>query len=91
MAARPTSESFQSIVYSTDDGVSWKLFVDACRLLSICSFLVCSLSFTWYSFISLICTLGTYWRKNSFRVLLPSFKVSEVVRLSQFMCNSWFL
>lgn len=37
--------------------VSWSLFVDACRLLSVCVFLVCSLTFSWYSFISLICLL----------------------------------
>ena len=38
--------------------VSWSLAVDTIRLLSICSFLVCSLTFTWYSFISLIAVLG---------------------------------
>ena len=38
--------------------VSWSLAVDTLRLLSICAFLVCSLSFTWYSFISLIAVLG---------------------------------
>ena len=38
--------------------VSWSLAVDTLRLFSICAFLVCSLSFTWYSFISLIAVLG---------------------------------
>lgn len=38
--------------------VSWSLAVDTLRLLSIVSFLFCSLTFTWYSFISLIAVLG---------------------------------
>ena len=38
--------------------ISWSLFVDACRLLSICMFLLCSLTFNWYSFLSIIFMLG---------------------------------
>ena len=38
--------------------ISWSLFVDAFRLVSICCFLLCSLSFNWYSFSSLIAILG---------------------------------
>lgn len=38
--------------------ISWSLFVDACRLLSICMFLLCSLTFNWYSFFSIIFMLG---------------------------------
>lgn len=38
--------------------VSWSLVVDTLRLISICSFLVCSLQFTWFSFVSLIAVLG---------------------------------
>lgn len=38
--------------------ISWSLFVDALRLISICSFLLCSMTFSWYSFASLIAILG---------------------------------
>lgn len=38
--------------------ISWGLFVDACRLLSVSAFVVCSLSFNWYSFASVIALLG---------------------------------
>ncbi|CAI8010840.1 hypothetical protein GBAR_LOCUS7097 [Geodia barretti] len=34
--------------------IPWSLAVDVLRLLSIVSFLFCSLTFTWYSFVSLI-------------------------------------
>lgn len=37
--------------------VSWSLLVDAVRLASICFFLLCSLSFNWYSFSSIIAIL----------------------------------
>ena len=38
--------------------VPFKVFVDSCRLISVCGFLIYSLTFTWYSFGLLICLLG---------------------------------
>ncbi len=40
--------------------ISWSLFVDACRLLSVCFFLITSLSLNWYSFLSIIALLGEW-------------------------------
>ncbi|XP_064385213.1 uncharacterized protein LOC135334087 [Halichondria panicea] len=37
--------------------IPWSLFVDACRLLSVCLFLITSLSLNWYSFLSIIALL----------------------------------
>ena len=45
--------------------VSWSLFVDALRLISIVGFLFCSLTFTWYSFVSLIAVLGEASRPSN--------------------------
>lgn len=63
--------------------VSWSLAVDTLRLLSICSFLVCSLSFTWYSFISLIAVLGELQWLSNLQVL------SSLVRLTYWLVNSF--
>ena len=38
--------------------ISWSLFVDAFRLVSICFFVVCALSINWYSFWSFIAILS---------------------------------
>ncbi len=40
--------------------IPWTLFVDACRLLSVCLFLITSLSLNWYSFLSIIALLGEW-------------------------------
>ena len=54
---------------------SWKVFVDSCRLISVCGFLICSLTFTWYSFGLLICLLGqsfaNYYKKTMFYTRIP--------------------
>ena len=38
--------------------ITWSLFVDALRLISICAFLACSLTFNIYSFAALISVLS---------------------------------
>ena len=58
--------SLLSSILSLRGVVSWSLFVDACRLLSICAFLLCSISLTWYSFVSLICALGQSCNRNCY-------------------------
>ena len=38
--------------------ITWSLFVDGLRLVSICAFLACSLTFNIYSFAALISALS---------------------------------